>query len=369
MKRFFDNASSPVPEEFIRFLKRASLEKVKIISIAIMLMALTNDKECVEEFGSLLLPFSIFLVAVAVIYFMISGSLLKKNSVPQRTVDIISASFWFLVCVAIIPFVVLDAFIRPFPINMTMMLLCFVMLPITEQKSAQKMFGIFMVANLIMAAFGRPGISYMIAIIVMSFVGYMFSRHIHGNYIALINKLTEETRTDFLTLAANRKGGFERSRSILALCKRHRQICAFYMIDIDFFKDYNDSFGHYMGDNALVNVAQMIQSVFARKSDIVFRYGGEEFAVCASVDSTASLENLAEKLRRTVENSMIEAGNKKICNNLTVSIGVTAYIPGETGEKLDENFMFSMADMALYEAKQGGRNRVVVKYINDNTKK
>ena len=140
------------------------------------------------------------------------------------------------------------------------------------------------------------------------------------------------------------------------------------MIDIDFFKDYNDTFGHYMGDNALVSVAKIIQDVFARKSDIVFRYGGEEFAVCASVNSIENLEKLAEKLRHAVESAMIEAGNKKVSDTLTVSIGATAYIPGETDEMLDENFMFSFADMALYEAKQAGRNRVVTKYMKDYRK-
>ncbi|MBQ7093702.1 MAG: GGDEF domain-containing protein [Clostridia bacterium] len=369
MKNIFDNVHSPVPEEFRRFLKRSSLEKVKIISIAILLMVFTNDKDCVAQFGELLLPFSVFIIAVAIVYLAISITLLRRNNIPQRTVDIVSLSFWCVLCAGIIPFIVLDAYVRPFPINMMMLLLCFIMLPVTDRKQALVLFGGFTAANLILASFGKPAISYMITIVVMSLMGYMFSQHIHGNYIALINKLTEETRTDFLTLVTNRKGGFERARSTLALCKRHRQICAFYMIDIDYFKDYNDNFGHYMGDNALVSVAHMIQDVFARKSDIVFRYGGEEFAVCASVDSLRSLENMAEKLRRTVENSLIEAGNKSVCNTLTVSIGATAYIPGETAEILDENFMFSMADMALYEAKQNGRNRVVVKYVQDNKEK
>ena len=360
---------SPVPEEFRRFLRRSGIEKVRIISIAILLMVFTNDRKCVEQFGTILLPFSVFIIAVAVIYLIISSLLLRKNNIPQRTVEAVSLSFWCVLCTGFVPFIVLDAYVHPFPINMTMLLLCIIMLPVPDRKNSRIIFAIFAVSNLILASFAKPQPSYMIAIAVMSFAGYMFSCHIHGNYIELINKLTEETRTDFLTLAANRKGGFERARSTLALCKRHRHICGFYMIDIDFFKDYNDNFGHNMGDNALVNVARIIQEVFARKSDIVFRYGGEEFAVCASVDSVESLENLAEKLRRAVENAMIEAGNKSVCDTLTVSVGATAYVPGETDETLDENFMFSMADMALYEAKQAGRNRVVVKLVKDTADK
>ena len=368
MKKIIDSISTPVPDEIRRFLKRSSLERVRIISIAILLMVFTNDKDCVAQFGTALLPFSVFILAVAIVYLIISAILLKKVNVPQRTVDIINISFWCVLCVGLVPFIILDSFVRPFPINMTMLLLSFLMIPIIERNVARIVFGGFAITNLILASFGKPNTSYMIAIVVMTLMGYMFSRHIHGDYIALITKLTEETRTDFLTLAANRKGGFERARSTLALCKRHRQICGFYMIDIDFFKDYNDTFGHYMGDNALVNVAKIIQDVFARKSDIVFRYGGEEFAVCASVDSIHSLENMAEKLRRAVESAMIEAGNKTVNDTLTVSIGATAYIPGETDEMLDENFMFSLADMALYEAKQTGRNRVVTKYMKDYRK-
>ena len=368
MKKIIDSISTPVPDEIRRFLKRSSLERVRIISLAILLMVFTNDKECIAQVGTKLLPFSVFILAVAIVYLIISVTLLKKSYVPQRTVDIINISFWCVLCVGLIPFIVLDSFIRPFPINMTMLLLSFLMIPITERNMARIVFGGFAATNLALASFGKPNISYMIAIVIMTLMGYMFSRHIHGDYIELITKLTEETRTDFLTLAANRKGGFERARSTLALCKRHRQICAFYMIDIDFFKDYNDTFGHYMGDNALVSVAKIIQDVFARKSDIVFRYGGEEFAVCASVNSIENLEKLAEKLRHAVESAMIEAGNKKVSDTLTVSIGATAYIPGETDEMLDENFMFSFADMALYEAKQAGRNRVVTKYMKDYRK-
>ena len=369
MKSFFNSNSSPVPEEIRRFLKKSSLEKVKIISIAILLIALTNDKECLERYGAVLMPFSIFIIAAAVIFLIGSSLMLKKGDFPQRTVDVFSTTFWCVLCIGIVPFIIFDSFVRPFPINMTMLMLCFMMVPVTEKKRAKIMFGSYTVANLILASFGRPSISYVITLLVICVMGYMFSRHIHVNYLAMITKLTEETRTDYLTLAANRKGGFERSRSTLALCKRHRQICAFYMIDIDFFKAYNDAFGHYMGDNALVNVSRIIQDVFARKSDNVFRYGGEEFAVCASVDSLDTVVYLAERLRKAVENAMIEAGDKSVSDNLTVSIGATAYVPAKTNELVDETFMFSMADMALYEAKQTGRNRVVVKYASDYTEK
>ena len=217
MKKIIEKISGPIPDEMRVFLKKSSLERIRLISIAILLIALTNDKECMAQIGMQFLPFGILIVIFALIFLAVSTRLLKNNDVPQHTVDIVDLIFWCVLCIGIIPVIILDSFIRTFPINMTILLLSFLMLPITERRAARIIFGAFTVVNLLLAAIGNPGISYMFAIVIMNIMGYMFSRHIHGDYISLINKMAEETRTDFLTLVANRKGGFERSRSALAL--------------------------------------------------------------------------------------------------------------------------------------------------------
>jgi diguanylate cyclase (GGDEF)-like protein len=125
------------------------------------------------------------------------------------------------------------------------------------------------------------------------------------------------------------------------------------MIDIDHFKRFNDTFGHQSGDEVLRAVAAALKTA-VRDTDIVCRYGGEEFGVVAPYAAGASLRALAERVRRAVERSEVElaGGMQKV----TASFGVAA-LTTEPGERRPEDLV-SLADKALYEAKRKGRNRV-----------
>lgn len=125
------------------------------------------------------------------------------------------------------------------------------------------------------------------------------------------------------------------------------------MIDVDHFKVFNDMEGHICGDEALKKIAAVLSSNL-RKTDFLGRYGGEEFLVLMPETKSSTALEIAHRLRAAVENTVFQGKTKQAY--LTVSLGLSSYPPhGQTPKALTE-----AADQALYEAKQGGRNRIVV---------
>lgn len=134
---------------------------------------------------------------------------------------------------------------------------------------------------------------------------------------------------------------------------QHRRApLALLMIDVDYFKQVNDSFGHEEGNRVLVEIAGLLQEM-VREDDIVVRYGGEEFAVILPHTDARHAWQVAERLRQAIaEHDFVFAGGQKL--QLTVSIGISAY-PDDAREKDD---LIGHADAALYQAKQVGRNQI-----------
>lgn len=133
---------------------------------------------------------------------------------------------------------------------------------------------------------------------------------------------------------------------------------AFMIMDIDFFKKYNDTYGHLFGDGVLKGVAQVIKSCAARATDHVARWGGEEFAIILPGTDANGAEIVAEAVRSKIEETVFEI-EEGIKTHITISIGVHAVIVEADGPYSLTNFI-SDTDAALYEAKNLGRNRVVV---------
>ncbi len=127
------------------------------------------------------------------------------------------------------------------------------------------------------------------------------------------------------------------------------------MIDVDYFKAYNDAYGHAVGDRALKSVAQALTGALNRPADMVARYGGEEFAVLMPETDVDGAGSLAECLRLEVQSLDIPHGHSPVTNHLSVSIGGATMVC--TGE--DPMDLVHQADSMLYRAKQDGRNRVI----------
>lgn len=126
------------------------------------------------------------------------------------------------------------------------------------------------------------------------------------------------------------------------------------MIDIDYFKIYNDKMGHIQGDNCLQQVAKTLRRYFRRAGDLIARYGGEEFCVVAACDAEQIVQ-LAEILRKSVEDMQMPHPGSKISSSVTISLGTATVVPDDT---LEFEELLRRADQSLYLAKENGRNRV-----------
>jgi diguanylate cyclase (GGDEF)-like protein len=128
------------------------------------------------------------------------------------------------------------------------------------------------------------------------------------------------------------------------------------MIDIDFFKNYNDLHGHLAGDSCLQKIAHTIRDSLRRAGNFASRYGGEEFIAILPDTNAEEAFLFAESLREKIENLDIEHKDSNVGSNVTISLGIYSLIPDKNRTR-DE--LIGLADKALYKAKQGGRNRVV----------
>jgi diguanylate cyclase (GGDEF)-like protein len=183
---------------------------------------------------------------------------------------------------------------------------------------------------------------------------------------ALITQLSEEiterkraqdelqklARTDSLTGLSNRRYFFEIAEKEFAESVRYDRPLSVIILDLDLFKETNDTYGHLVGDRALIHIGELLQKAI-RTPDTAARYGGEEFVILLPETESSQAILFAERLRKLVENSPVQNGDVSI--SLTASFGVAGY--GTKGEKtLDQ--LISRADQALYQAKGKGRNQV-----------
>ncbi|MYL81849.1 diguanylate cyclase [Desulfovibrio aerotolerans] len=169
---------------------------------------------------------------------------------------------------------------------------------------------------------------------------------------ALEDELVRRAASDALTGLANRRGFFENAVRAQAVAVRSKAPLGMIMVDVDHFKNVNDTYGHDVGDTVLRAVAGRLRDG-VRLSDMVGRVGGEEFAVLCPGTDLAGGEELAERLRRALEVLCIEAGDRRI--RVTASFGVAVFIDGLDAEPAA---CLARADKALYAAKRSGRNRV-----------
>lgn len=161
---------------------------------------------------------------------------------------------------------------------------------------------------------------------------------------------------DPLTAVANRRRFAETLDVEWRRALRQERPLALLMVDIDFFKAFNDRYGHQAGDSCLQQVAEALVTAASRPGDLVARYGGEEFAVLLADTDADGAAVVAEKARQCVEDLAIAHEASEVAAVVTVSVGLAAVTP-EAGGATDT--LITRADAALYEAKEAGRNTVV----------
>jgi diguanylate cyclase (GGDEF)-like protein len=166
----------------------------------------------------------------------------------------------------------------------------------------------------------------------------------------MADELKARARTDELTALPNFRAFRERIDAELERADRYPERFGVLVLDLDRFKKYNDTYGHSAGNDALRRVSQSMRETI-RAVDFAARYGGEEFAVIVPQVDRAALVAIAERVRANIESLPAPAAGAKV----TVSIGAAIY----PDDARDRDALFQAADARLYEAKEGGRNRVV----------
>lgn len=171
------------------------------------------------------------------------------------------------------------------------------------------------------------------------------------NLLDIIVENREKANRDFLTGAYNRRFFFETARPIFKKIKRRKSEFAIAMFDIDHFKRINDTYGHDIGDLAIKDVSDILHGSF-RTSDLIARFGGEEFCILLEDITMRACERVMEKVRKKFEKNRLVIAKKTI--NYTTSIGISYGL----GQNIDA--MLKEADEGLYLAKENGRNMVVI---------
>ena len=173
-------------------------------------------------------------------------------------------------------------------------------------------------------------------------------------YTAIRNDITDKKQieklslTDTLTQIPNRRYLDKEYELELKRAQRYNTIFSIIIIDIDFFKQVNDTYGHQVGDDILIQVAQLLNQNI-RNTDILGRWGGEEFFIISPETNIEESKNLASKLK-----DVIEYFDFPVVRSITCSFGLSQY-----NQKDEKNDTFKRADKALYQAKKSGRNRVI----------
>ena len=185
---------------------------------------------------------------------------------------------------------------------------------------------------------------------ILGYVGFMYD-------ITDIKKREDELRLmasiDPLTKLYNRRYFSEAGNALFKLAKREKSVLSVVMLDIDNFKSVNDTYGHKTGDDVIVAIAGQLQSI-GRESDIVCRFGGEEFILLLSHTELKGASTIAEKIRKSIAEIKIALDELQSIN-VTVSVGVSSV---DTKDDTNLEVAIKKADDALYKAKENGKNRV-----------
>lgn len=172
----------------------------------------------------------------------------------------------------------------------------------------------------------------------------------------LNNNLVEMSHKDPLTQLFNRRYFSVQSEKIKSYSKRNNIPLSLIVLDIDKFKNINDTYGHLIGDEVIIHIARILEKNI-RQSDVVARFGGEEFVILLQDACSNDAYKVAEKIRHVIELCEIELSDNKTLK-YTISLGIAQF-----DDVIDDNNLehtFARADEALYKAKQSGRNKSIL---------
>ncbi|RKF22210.1 GGDEF domain-containing protein [Alginatibacterium sediminis] len=170
-------------------------------------------------------------------------------------------------------------------------------------------------------------------------------------------KMLFQSQYDQLTRLHNRHHYEEQLEHYWSLCQRANSPLSVILIDVDFFKPFNDAYGHVAGDRCLSEIAALLKRAMIRRHDVLARYGGEEFVIVLPNTDAIGAQTLIQRIQKLIFEAHIQHQYSKVSNQVTVSMGVCCMIPSaqQSARQLVEK-----ADQALYKAKETGRNCFVI---------
>ncbi|QOP42381.1 diguanylate cyclase [Sulfurimonas marina] len=169
-------------------------------------------------------------------------------------------------------------------------------------------------------------------------------------------RIEEISIRDGLTDIFNRRYFNEMFPKYINSAKRKNGLVSFLILDIDHFKEYNDTYGHQKGDDVLIKVAKTLKKSLKRGDDYCFRLGGEEFGILFSVETKEKADLFSNEIRGNIENLKIEHKHNSASRYITVSVGVVSRYASDISQV---EKIYAEADKLLYEAKKNGRNKVI----------
>ncbi len=201
--------------------------------------------------------------------------------------------------------------------------------------------------------------------------------HNHLRFVHHHKLLDRLAYLDALTEISNRRRFDQVLLKEYLRAERNAHPLSLGMLDVDFFKQYNDHYGHAMGDRVLHDIASALEDCLKRPADLVARYGGEEFAIILpETDSDAAIR-VAERTRQSVVAQMIPHIDSKVSKYVSISVGIVTIsfpflqnrdpniLQGKVGNEYTHELLLEQADQNLYSAKQNGRNRVVASQVEN----
>jgi diguanylate cyclase (GGDEF)-like protein/PAS domain S-box-containing protein len=194
---------------------------------------------------------------------------------------------------------------------------------------------------------------------VEALIGFMFDiserKETEQKLLDLQKELEELSFKDGLTGVSNRRMLDSVLEQEWVRARREQQALSLLLVDIDFFKQYNDFYGHMQGDDCLIQVAQVLSDAATRSRDFFARFGGEEFVMVLPETDADAAQKVAERCQKLIFKQQIPHEQSEVSQILTISIGSGTIVPTHNDELRD---FLDNIDRALYQAKQAGRNRI-----------
>lgn len=350
---------SEIPE-LVALARQMNIKRIICVSCLVLLFQALNlilDKGC----ASYCRMGVVYMAALSVLTIALVVPLRQAITASPGLSKGVFLLYWNLLFIGMMPFFISDLLTSGQPVNAILFCAVITIVPIFVKYEIILIFLSFLAVNLLSCAMIGAGANVYLFLAAISMCGMLLSYMVQYQYVHMIAQLRLEATRDSLTGILNRRGGREKMQTIMELCKRHNKLAVVYMADIDGFKRFNDENGHLQGDVVLKMVASAIENIFRRSSDMVSRFGGEEFVICSSESNEQEAERMGKLLLEAVENLKIPFQAGENFGKVTISIGYTVYSPARDGNRRDILSLLSTADAAMYEAKHLGKNRMVRK--------